>query len=1117
VGAVRRAVSYRDAVVLLGGDPPALAALDRVLAGALSLGTGGVSDVALSVFGGQPRIVLLGRDLLRKLQGRLTGASRADRTQRLAAAHAVIVITAYFEALDQARLPFAASDLQLTGREEIRLASGVPGSGTAITAGDVLSAVLTAAPPQPTPDLPPERFTEILSEWYQGLSARLQAFTRGLALWDSLEDEQRMSVIQALGSDLIDRAVQRYQELYAQLAVEVPEFRFWIGQAEHAATRAEVRRALAGVETLLAELAASAHGSASPGADGAAALAAAYRAVLHRPILAEGETPTGVRLPTLEEGYLDPDFRVSAVGGDGLPSDEGWWPGIHVRRDLTNYLAGALTSPEAAAGPLVVLGQPGAGKSVLTKVLAARLADAGFLPVRVVLREVAAEADIQDQVEHAIRSATGLRLDWPAVATARPGATPVILLDGFDELLQATGVAQSDYLLKVAQFQQREADLGRPAVVIVTTRTAVADRARYPDGTVALRLEPFRDEQIQRWLEMWNDSNDQHLRARGLAPLTPEIVTRYRTLADQPLLLLMLALYDADANGLQRSAGGLPLDETGLYEELLRSFAVREVAKSATGTPDAEVAAQVEQEMQRLSLVAFSMVNRRRQWVTEAELDLDLAALLGGRPAARTDFRVPLSQAGIAVGRFFFVQRAQAISADTRLQTFEFLHATFGEYLAARLAVQLAAGLLDRRPVLTVGRAPADDDLLYALLSFAPLSSRQMLRFVAGRCLPAVAPADRPQLAQCLITVLDDSRRRTGHRHEDYAPASLETAQRHGIYCANLVLLILTLTGPLAGSQLFPGSPDPSGRWRAMVLLWRSALNEPDWTDLALALSIRRRWTGELRELEISLAAELGWLSAPVDLYWHYRYPPDDPRRGDAQWSRAYWDEIDHKLDLSGGTTDAVVRHALEPVFRWLGPAVMAFQGIGDGPATSLAHDLLKLCLLPRAGESGGELTALYRRLRWVWNPARWRTVGGDHAATLVLRILRTDAARIPAIDVAEILVLANISAAREQDLGVLALIPEVAVAALAAVAEDDSQRSARRVLAVTAVTSAIAAAQPGRRRDDFTAAEVLAVVSEITRLPASAISADYPDLVDAVQDREPRGGYDEASGAASV
>jgi hypothetical protein len=1022
-------VSYRDAVVLLGGDPPALAALDRVLAGALSLGTGGVSDVALSVFDAQPRIVLLGRDLVHKLRDRLSGASRADRTERLAAAHAVIVITAYFEALAAAELPFAPADLRLSGQDQIELAAGGP------AAADFLHAVLAAAPPQPTPDLPAERFELVLAEWYQGLSTRLLAFTRGLAVWDRLDDTQRAGAGQALGAVLAAAAVRRYTELYAHLAVAVPEFRFWAGQTEHQATRVEVRRALGGVETLLAALVANGEaataGAAEPGGKGgAAALAAAYRAVLHRPILAEGETPNGMRLPTLEEGYLDPDFRVSAVVGGELPSDEGWWPDIPVRADLTEYLAGALTSPEATAAPLVVLGQPGAGKSVLTKVLAARLPAAGFLPVRVALREVAAEADIQDQVEHAIRAATGLRLDWPAVATAAPGATPVILLDGFDELLQATGVAQSDYLLKVAQFQQREADLGRPAVVIVTTRTAVADRARYPDGTVALRLEPFRDEQVRRWLDLWNGSNAQHLRSRGLAPLAPEVLAPYRTLAGEPLLLLMLALYDADANGLQRSADGRPLDETQLYEELLRSFAAREVARSAPGGPDAVLAARVEQEMQRLSLTAFSMINRGRQWVTEAELDADLTALLGRRAADRADFRTPLSPAGIAVGRFFFVQRSQAISADTRLQTYEFLHATFGEYLAARLTVQLAAGLLDRRPALTVGDAPADDDLLYALLSYAPLSSRQVLRFVAGGCLREVAPADRPGLAGLLIGVLDDSRRRTGHRHEDYAPAPRATAARHAIYSANLVLLILAVAGPVTGSQLFPGARDPAGRWRGTVLLWRSALGEQDWTDLALALNLRRTWAGSPRNLEISLAGATPRPPEPVDLYWHFWYPPDHPKRGRVAWHRGYWEELDHKLDLSAGTNDSMIRHAMEPVFRWLGPGLMTFRSAGDGPATSVAHDLIELSLRRGAAasgeERGEELAALYRRLESVFDPPpTWDAEHRDRAITLTLQHLRADAARLPALDVARYLRATLTQGGRSRE--ILALVPDIA------------------------------------------------------------------------------------------
>jgi hypothetical protein len=475
---VRKALGYRDAVVLLGGNPPALAALDRALGGALSVATGGVSGAVLSLFDAQGRIIRLGRDLVSGLRGRLRGAGRVDRMQRLEAAHAVIVVTAYFECLATAPLPFAVGDLRITRRQQVVLA------GLESPAQEFLEALLAAAPPRPAPHLPYERFPDVLEDWYGQLSSRLLAFARGLDLWDALDDDGRAAAEQVLGDALCTAAAGRYQELYAQLALEVPEFRFWSDQIEHQATRADVRRALAGIESLLASLPA-----AMQAADSAKAMCEAYRAMLGRPILAEGKTPSGVRLPTLEDGYLEPDFRVAAVTGGELPSDEGWWHEVPVRCDLTEYLAGVLTSPEATSAPLVVLGQPGAGKSVLTKVLAARLPAAGFLPVRIALREVPAEAEIQDQIEYAIRAATGLRAEWPTVAQAANGAVPVLLFDGFDELLQATGVSQSDYLLKVARFQQREADQGRPVVALVTTRIAVADRAQAPACNVC-RVHP---------------------------------------------------------------------------------------------------------------------------------------------------------------------------------------------------------------------------------------------------------------------------------------------------------------------------------------------------------------------------------------------------------------------------------------------------------------------------------------------------------------------------------------------------------------------------------------------------------------------------------------------------
>ncbi len=748
------------------------------------------------------------------------------------------------------------------------------------------------------------------------------------------------------------------------------------------------------------------------GAGGASAaevtgmLSSAYQAVLQRPILAEGDAPAGIQLPTLADGYVDPDFRIRRVVGDEWPSDEAWWSDVPVRPNLAEYLATALTAPEAYAAPLVVLGQPGAGKSVLTKILAARLPADGFSPVRVVLRETPAEGDIQDQIEYAIRAATGVRVDWPAIARGTGHALPVVLFDGFDELLQATGLSQSDYLIRVARFQQREADQGRPLAVLVTSRAAVADRVRYPRGTVVSRLEPFSPAQIAGWVDRWNQLNASYLASRGLLPLPTQVVARHQTLACQPLLLLMLALYDGDANALQRAiatAQVAALDESALYEALLTSFAVREVSKDGTGLPD-EITRRVEQELQRLSLVAFAAINRRRQWVSEVELDSDLTALLGSASAATSNFRAPTGHADVALGRFFFIQRAQAIRDDARLQTFEFLHATFGEYLAARLAVQLVADMLGQRPALAVGPAVIGDELAFALLSYAPLSSRQILRFVQGiitRQIPN--PSERERLAELLMQVHSRSATRSDHRYDSYQPAALATASRHGIYSANLVLLIVVLAEHVTAGQLFPGADDPPGAWHRNALLWRSALTEGAWTDLALAFAIRHFRNGNRRELRIQLAADPPEPREPVDPYWLYMIPAGQPDDEPAHWSRPYWNMLSHKMDICGGTNDSVILHALEPVLSQIGPTVMTFTRAAHR-SSSAAHDLVSLWLASTLGNADDPVDGYRRCLPYLEQQPMWDPRTRHRVRILVLTCLRTDTARLPPADVLEFL-----------------------------------------------------------------------------------------------------------------
>ncbi|MCA1705095.1 MAG: ATP-binding protein, partial [Actinobacteria bacterium] len=342
---------------------------------------------------------------------------------------------------------------------------------------------------------------------------------------------------------VIDRACGRYEELFRRLAADFPEVACWANLRDHQATRTEVRNlgiALTDLERTLTEIS---NGSVPD--ERRTSLARAYQAELQRPIVESGDVLTGLRIPALGEAYVTPRFRLQQVDGGARPSEESWWENIPIRDDLDDFFIGYLTSPLAREAPLLVLGQPGSGKSVLTRVLAARLPAPDFLPVRVVLREVPAAADLQDQIEHAIRKATGERLDWPALVRSAGDALPVVLLDGFDELLQATGVSQTDYLAKVATFQRREEEQGRPVAVVVTSRTSVADRARPPEDLVALRLEPFDADRVTAWLETWNAVNAGHFVACGLGPLSPEVVLAHRVLAEQPLLLLMLALYDA--------------------------------------------------------------------------------------------------------------------------------------------------------------------------------------------------------------------------------------------------------------------------------------------------------------------------------------------------------------------------------------------------------------------------------------------------------------------------------------------------------------------------------------------------------------------------------------------
>ncbi len=575
-------LTYKDAVRLLegvGGDW--VDAVDKLLGGAI-LGTATlVNPGILTLLEPKNELVKLGREKVAAATDHLQGLSRASRTDRLEAAHAVLLISSYLDELTEYVARFGA-EARVDSKDLSRLLA-VKSEGHATDGGDFILQLTDAVLPRPSARGTRQSLRDDTRSFYVDLAPSVQRFLEGLRLRDELDDTAWGRLVAALRREVPDGALAKYEDSYRNLAVDVPEFRVWsslndVSATQHLveATAEQVGNGLADLRALLLEMA--------PGLGVAAGLrgllAMRHQAALQRPILdtLKSDLQGIVDPPSAVDAYINPSFRLATHDGNASPAKEGWWQDFPIRHDLQTFLATYFTTSQSWSTPLLVLGHPGAGKSLMTRILAAQLPEPVYVPVLVKLRAVPADTSIVRQIEAALHQLLNQDVSWAALAaTAGSAAVPVVLLDGFDELLQASGISRSSYLEQVQEFQQTEAELGRRVAVVVTSRTVVADRARIPHGTLVVKLEPFSEQQVSAWVDKWNRANAMTFAARAVNKLSLETVLRHRQLAQQPILLLLLAVYDADGNPLQ--AQNANLHQALLYERLLSHFIRREVAR----------------------------------------------------------------------------------------------------------------------------------------------------------------------------------------------------------------------------------------------------------------------------------------------------------------------------------------------------------------------------------------------------------------------------------------------------------------------------------------------------------------------------------------------------------
>ncbi|MEU4742902.1 hypothetical protein AB0G02_20890 [Actinosynnema sp. NPDC023658] len=621
-------MTYRGALRLLGkSDQPALKRIDKLLGGLILVSLPSPFAAAWGCVDQKNEAISRTRGLLDAVVKRFSGIGGFERHELITAAHSVIVISAFFDVMREQLGKVDSAEIALTEQEKVVLATGKQYHGNA----EQLVALLTNTD-VPVPASGGVGDTEELSAFYSRLADAVLDFLRGLKVWRQLIARRDI----AAELHVVPRlALKRYTSYFLQLAQEVPEFYFWATLTTNVVVKKTVHEAhsdlreaietqsgaLGRLHDILERLTGN---RADPSTKARSSVNRANRSALTDPIIPNRmlEHIGPVELPSVEQIYQNPRFKWASAA-HAQPADERWWEQQPVSDDFDVFLASYLVSPQSVYEPMLVLGHPGAGKSLLSRVLAARLPDRSYITVRVPLRRVDAHAPILDQIQQALDIATNRRARWTDLDDEDDYARRVVILDGLDELLQASSTGRASYLQQVAEFQRLEAAQDRPVAFIVTSRTVVADRVLISPTTTVVKIEGFDDEQIARWLSIWRDHNRDAIDNGHMGELAVGPVLEVRELSSQPLLLLMLALYAADPDAEQL---GPSLSGALFYERILTSFVEREVTKTA----DAEhpvFGEQVEDQMWRLGITAFAMFNRDRLHIRDHELGSDLIAL----------------------------------------------------------------------------------------------------------------------------------------------------------------------------------------------------------------------------------------------------------------------------------------------------------------------------------------------------------------------------------------------------------------------------------------------------------------------------------------------------------
>lgn len=841
----------------------------------------------LSILEVKDRLVNIGKSILESINS-IHKPDYVTREEQIKCAYTLIVYTSYFDALDEIvpKKAFKALKKQLEIDDSLEMVTANDRPGALLTYGGI--------PFSDHIDSFSETINQ-LTEIYESTSDKICQLFRQLKCFENNKD---LNIdIKVVMNRVNKLAIKKYKAQYLDLASNFSDFAFYVQSLEFQSIYNSLDKLNNRMESIenntlsidvgfrvLNELVNSLNNNSinSNSQDIVKELKSTYRKEILKPIIDSEEIFTDdefvkLKFPKIIDAFIPQSYKCLSYTERNMKLEEPKvWDSLKPHNDLDAFFIKYLSNPNSINNPLVILGHPGSGKSLLTKVLSAQLMCDYYTVIRIPLREVNAESSIDMLVENQIRKDSNRPLisGYGGFAKEFSEKPLLIILDGYDELLQAKGEVYSNYLQNVKIFQEHQKDLNRPVRIIVTSRITLIDKAIIPENSTIVRLLEFNEEQQNTWINIWNKENENYFKYNNVLPfcLLDQSNKRIMELAEQPLLLLMLAMYDADGNSLAKLKN--EIKRTQLYNNLLRRFVLRERKRynGFLNLSSNEKLVIINNEMRRLGVVAIGMYNRQTVYIHSNELENDLKFYSLHRERKKEVKGKKLNDSESLLAGFFFIHESKAKDEETGNEglenAYEFLHNTFGEFLTADFILNCATYEICR--INTYKTTPSlSSELLklqtnevwlnkewYSCLMFTPLYTRTVVLEMMQEHKAKVIKdnnLDEKIFCDCFKFIVENElKKMLNYRcfpsvmyEDNLFERDMSLLECISVYTMNLIILasVLCPDGFKFDEKNYVDNYNPDeniSSWRKLCSLWRSCFSEKDLTGLASIVKANR-------------------------------------------------------------------------------------------------------------------------------------------------------------------------------------------------------------------------------------------------------------------------------------